>query len=90
MVIDCHYHLEEKGFTVDELLREMDKCGIQKTALMGSMIEPFVEPPVFLIRILQFLLENSTLRWFWEGSKDIIENSGMTLISYRLFNHMNI
>jgi predicted TIM-barrel fold metal-dependent hydrolase len=63
MVIDCHYHLEERVFTVDELLREMDKCGIQKTALMGSMIEPFSEPPVFLIRILQFLIENSTLRW---------------------------
>ena len=63
MVIDCHYHLEERVFTVDELLREMDKCGIQKTALMASMFEPFSEPPVFLIRILQFLLENSTLRW---------------------------
>ena len=63
MVIDCHYHLEERVFTVDELLREMDKCGIQKTALMGSMIEPFLEPPAFLIRILQFLIENSTLRW---------------------------
>jgi predicted TIM-barrel fold metal-dependent hydrolase len=63
MVIDCHYHLEERVFTVDELLHEMDNCGIQKTALMGSMIEPFLEPPVFLIRILQFLIENSTLRW---------------------------
>ena len=63
MIIDCHYHLEERVFTVDELLREMDKCGIQKTALMGSMIEPFSEPPAFLIRILQFLIENSTLRW---------------------------
>jgi predicted TIM-barrel fold metal-dependent hydrolase len=30
---------------------------------MGSMIEPFLEPPAFLIRILQFLIENSTLRW---------------------------
>ena len=63
MIIDCHYHLEERVFTIDELLREMDKCGIQKTALMGSMIEPFSEPPAFLIRILQFLIENSTLRW---------------------------
>jgi predicted TIM-barrel fold metal-dependent hydrolase len=63
MVIDCHYHLEERVFTIDELLSEMDMCGIQKTALMGSMIEPFREPPVFLIRILQFLIESSTLRW---------------------------
>ena len=62
MVIDCHYHLEERALTLDKLLKEMDKCGIQKAALMGSMVEPFKEPPMFLISILQFLLESSALR----------------------------
>ncbi len=62
MVIDCHYHLEERVFTVDDLSRKMDKCGINKVALMGSMIEPFREPSKFLIKILQYFLENTPTR----------------------------
>ncbi len=62
MVIDCHYHLEERVFTVEQLVREMDRCGIHKVALMGSMIEPFREPPRFLISILQRLIMNSSTR----------------------------
>jgi len=62
MVIDCHYHLEERVFSVDTLLREMDACGIEKNALMGSMIAPFREPPRFLLAILQALIENPYTR----------------------------
>jgi len=62
MVIDSHYHLEERVFTIDEFLKEMNKIGVEKTALMGSMVEPFLEPPKFLISVLQFLLETSALR----------------------------
>jgi predicted TIM-barrel fold metal-dependent hydrolase len=62
MVIDCHYHIEERALSLNKLLEEMDKCGIQKAALMGSMIEPFKEPPKFLIGILQMFLENAALR----------------------------
>lgn len=61
-MIDCHYHLEERAFPVDRLIGEMKKCGIDKIALMGSLIEPFREPSRFLIRILQVLLENRSLR----------------------------
>jgi len=62
MIIDCHYHLEERVFPVDLLIAEMQKAGIDKVALMGSIIGPFDEPPVFLIRLLQKLLENSVTR----------------------------
>jgi len=62
MVIDCHYHLEERALTTQELLKEMDKCGVHKTALIASMIAPFREPPRFLISGLQFLLETRVLR----------------------------
>jgi len=62
MIIDCHYHLEEKVFSVDRLISEMQKTGIDKVALMGSMIEPFKEPPMFLIKILQVFLESPWLR----------------------------
>lgn len=62
MIIDCHYHLEERVFTVDRLISEMQKAGVDKVALMGSIIGPFAEPPRFLISALQFLLENSFSR----------------------------
>lgn len=62
MIIDCHYHLEERVYSADRLISEMKKCGIDKVALMGSLIEPFAEPPRFLINVLQTLLENRFLR----------------------------
>ena len=62
MVIDCHYHLEERVLARGELLAEMDRTGIDRIALMGSMIAPFPEPPRFLLRLLQVFLEQRTLR----------------------------
>ncbi len=62
MIIDCHYHLEERVFTKADFLKEMDRAGVEKTALMGSMIEPFAEPPKFMLGILQKFLESRSLR----------------------------
>jgi uncharacterized protein len=62
MIIDCHYYLEERVYTVDRLLIEMQKSGIDKVALMGSIIGPFAEPPQFVINMLQILLEHSLSR----------------------------
>jgi len=67
MIIDCHYHLEEKVFSIDRLISEMKKSGVDKVALMGSLIEPFKEPPLFLIRLLQVLLEHSLSRGLGKG-----------------------
>jgi predicted TIM-barrel fold metal-dependent hydrolase len=62
MIIDCHYHLEERVFTVDRLISEMKQAGVDRVALMGSIIGPFAEPPRILIRALHLLLENAFLR----------------------------
>ncbi len=62
MIIDCHYHLEERIFPVDRLIAEMQKAGIDKVALMGSIIGPFTEPPRLLIGMLQILLEHAPSR----------------------------
>jgi predicted TIM-barrel fold metal-dependent hydrolase len=62
MVIDCHYHLEERALSADALIREMDRCGVAKNALMGSMVAPFHEPPKFMISLLQALIEKAFTR----------------------------
>jgi hypothetical protein len=62
MIIDCHYHLDERVYPIDRLISEMQKSGIDKIAFMGSIIGPFEEPPRFLVRVLQTLLEHSLSR----------------------------
>lgn len=62
MIIDCHYHLEERACTMDRLIGDMQKHGIDRVALMGSIIGPFKEPPVFLIKLMQLCLENPATR----------------------------
>jgi uncharacterized protein len=62
MVIDCHYHLEERVYNKTELLKEMDRSGVSRIGLMGSMVEPFPEPPKPILRVLQFILEHRPLR----------------------------
>ena len=62
MVIDCHYHLEERLLKTEELLQKMDTAGVAKTALMGCQVDPYPEPPSFLINLLHVLLTQSFLR----------------------------
>ena len=42
MIIDCHYHLEQRLLPVQTLLRKMDDCEVDKVALMGVINEPTV------------------------------------------------
>jgi predicted TIM-barrel fold metal-dependent hydrolase len=62
MIIDCHYHLEERLLKTDELLSRMDTSGVDRVALIASMVEPYSEPSPFLVGLLQFLLTHGTLR----------------------------
>jgi uncharacterized protein len=62
MIIDCHAHLEERLLPVDQLLKKMDACGIDKTALMAPMVEPIPEAGPLLIRLFHFLLTHAPLR----------------------------
>ncbi len=41
MVIDAHYHLEERLETVERLLAQMDSYGITRVALVPAVQEPF-------------------------------------------------
>ena len=35
MIIDCHYHLDERLLKTDELISRMDASGVDKIALMA-------------------------------------------------------
>lgn len=63
MIIDCHYHLERRLLTDDELLRKMNECGVDKVALMGVINEPIPKPPEFLLNILRFSLTHGSFRF---------------------------
>lgn len=62
MIIDCHYHLDERLLKIGELLSRMDANGVDKVAIMAPMVEPFKEPTPFLVSVLQFLLTHKSLR----------------------------
>jgi predicted TIM-barrel fold metal-dependent hydrolase len=62
MIIDCHAHLEERLLTIDQMLKKMDACGIDKTALMAPMVDSIPEAGPLLIRLFLFLLTHQPLR----------------------------
>lgn len=41
MIVDAHYHLEERVETVDRLLEQMDRYGIYRTVLIPALNDPF-------------------------------------------------
>ena len=41
MIVDAHYHLEDRLETVDRLLGQMDRHGISRIALIPAMQDPF-------------------------------------------------
>lgn len=41
MIIDAHYHLDPRLESMERLLREMDRLGIDRVALIAAMVEPF-------------------------------------------------
>jgi len=62
MIIDCHFHYEPRILNQSSLLQKMAQAGIDKVALMPSMVDPFPEPPSITTKILQFLLKHKMLR----------------------------
>ncbi|HRZ25790.1 MAG TPA: amidohydrolase family protein [Spirochaetota bacterium] len=90
MIIDCHYHLEERILTVPDLIGKMDESGIDRVALMGALNDPFPEPPAVGARIMQFLLRRKTLRGMgrllsgnFNAEGNIRLLSGQTIVIYR-------
>ncbi|WDP92333.1 MAG: amidohydrolase [Desulfobacter sp.] len=62
MIIDAHYHLDPRIQPLENLLAKMDRHGIDKTALIPNMCDPFPHPDEFQLRLLRFLLIHRPLR----------------------------
>ncbi len=89
-VIDCHYHLEERLLTVDQMIARMDAAGIGRVALMGAGSEPIPEAPRPLVRLLQSLLAHRATRPLGRRFVDRFDAAGNVEIlgnSYRIYPH---
>jgi predicted TIM-barrel fold metal-dependent hydrolase len=64
MIIDSHYHLDPRIQPLDNLILKMDRYGIDKTALITSMCDPFPHPRESVLRLLRFLLVHRPFRAF--------------------------
>jgi predicted TIM-barrel fold metal-dependent hydrolase len=62
MIIDCHYHLETRMQTVENLIAKMDANGIEKTALMPTMWDVPPQTAEFILKLLRLLLYNRFAR----------------------------
>lgn len=67
MVIDAHFHLDEGLLTIPQMLQKMDGAGIDRTAIMASMVDPFPEPPAIIASMGQFMLKHRTFRRIGEA-----------------------
>jgi len=81
MIIDSHFHVEEEMLTIEEMIKKMDEVGIIKTALMGKIVDPIPEPPVFAQKLFQFtvmhnfsrnIAEKLTSTFTSEGDIDVL------------------
>jgi predicted TIM-barrel fold metal-dependent hydrolase len=63
MIIDCHYHFEQRLLATEELLKKMDKAGVDKVALMGVINDTIPKPAEFLLNILRFSLTHKRFRF---------------------------
>ncbi len=85
MVIDCHYHLEERFLTIEEMIRRMDACGIDRVALMAPVSDPIEEPPVPLVKIVNALLFNALTKKIGRGFVEDFTPEGNVKITGRVY-----
>jgi len=90
VVIDCHYHLEERLLPLDRMLARMDAAGIDRTALMAIVTEPIPETPRILVRLLQALLARESSRRLARTLIEKFDAEGNVVIlgrPYRTYSH---
>jgi uncharacterized protein len=85
MIIDSHYHLDERMLKTDDLIAKMDESGVNRIALIASMVDPLPETPPILIRMLQFLLTHRSLRILGKTTAANFTNDGSINILGKIY-----
>jgi predicted TIM-barrel fold metal-dependent hydrolase len=62
MIIDCHFHYDERMMNAEALLAKMSAAGVDRTALIGCMNDPLPVTPHVAVWLLQQLLTRKPLR----------------------------
>lgn len=76
MIIDCHYHFEQRLLAEDVLLKKMDACEIDKAALMGVLNEPIPKPPEALLHVFRFAWSHRSFRFIAKAMTNSFTSEG--------------
>ncbi len=63
MIIDCHYHIDERMIPINTLLQHMEREGVDKIALMAEVCDPVPDPSPTLVKIVQFFYTHKRSRF---------------------------
>jgi len=90
MIIDCHIHYDPEVLTLERMLRCMDENGVEKAALIATMVEPFYlagrmkQTATGLLRQALFRA-NPLGRVFYETTRDKKGNFILLGRKYRIY-----
>jgi predicted TIM-barrel fold metal-dependent hydrolase len=62
MIIDSHYHLDERMLNIDDLILRMDATGVDRIACIATLNDPLPEPSPALVKIAHFINNHSYMR----------------------------
>ncbi len=85
MVVNCHYHLDERLITIDALgKRLVHACGVHKAALKGALCDPFPERRPALLGLLRFHLSLVRLKNLARRMHATLTPSGELRLPHRI------
>lgn len=62
MIIDCHAHLEPRVLDVERMLAKMDAAGIDRVALLPTMMDPLPHTPERLLAVMRRVMAHRATR----------------------------
>jgi uncharacterized protein len=62
VIIDSHYHLDERLLPIESLIKKMDESGVDKTALIAELNDPLPDAAPLLMDITQYIMSHAATR----------------------------
>ncbi|HPC39839.1 MAG TPA: amidohydrolase family protein [Spirochaetota bacterium] len=80
MIIDSHFHYDERMMTADVLIRKMADAGVARAALIACMNDPLPVTPHAAVWLLQRLLSRRPLRGLGKILSAHFTDDGITIL----------